>query len=84
MLAGRNNSFCQRAMRQWHSCPGSGGVTVLEVSQSRGDVALRDVVGGDNGIGVDWMILVVLSNPNASMIYTEHSHCTPLLVATEP
>jgi len=29
---------------QWHSCPGSGGVTVLEVSQSRGDVALRDVV----------------------------------------
>ena len=27
-LAVRNNSFCQRAVRQWHSCPGSGGVTV--------------------------------------------------------
>mgnify|MGYP001852122829 FL=1 len=83
MLAVRNNSFSQRAVRQWHSCPGSGGVTV-EVSQSHGDVALRDVVGGDNGMGLDWMILVVFSSLNASMIYTEHSHCTPLLVATEP
>ena len=27
-LAVRNNSFSQRAVRQWHSCPGSGGVTV--------------------------------------------------------
>ena len=26
-LAVRNNSFSQRAVRQWHSCPGSGGVT---------------------------------------------------------
>ena len=56
----------------------------MEVSQSRGVVALRDVVGGDNGMGLDWMILVVFSSLNASMIYTEHSHCTPLLVATEP
>ena len=27
-LVVRNNSFRQRAVRQWHSCPGSGGVTV--------------------------------------------------------
>ena len=26
-LAVRNNSFSQRVVRQWHSCPGSGGVT---------------------------------------------------------
>ena len=27
-LAVRSNSFSQRAVRQWHSCPGSGGITV--------------------------------------------------------
>ena len=50
-LAVRDNSFCQRAVRQWHSCPGSGGVT--EVSQGRGDVALREVVGGHSGGGLE-------------------------------
>ena len=37
----------------WHSCPGSGGVTVPEVYQSCGDVALRDVSVGTVGwVGV--------------------------------
>ena len=40
----------QRAVRQWHSCPG-GGSPSLGVSQSRGDVALRDVGSGHGGVG---------------------------------
>ena len=56
-MAVRNNSFSQRAVRQWHSCPGSGGVTVLEVFRSHRDVALRDMVGGHSGggPGLDWV-----------------------------
>ena len=62
-LAVRSNSFSQRAVRRWHSCPGSGGVTVLEVSQSCGDVALWDVGSGHSGgmLGLDWVILEVFS-----------------------
>ena len=41
----------QRAVRQWHSCPGSGGSPSLGVSQSHGDVALRDVGSGHGGLG---------------------------------
>lgn len=41
----RNNFFLGRALLQWHSWPGSGGVTVPEVLQNHGDAALRDVVG---------------------------------------
>lgn len=33
----------------WHSCPGSDGITVLEVFQTHGDVTLRD-----GGMGWDW------------------------------
>ena len=39
----------QRAVRRWHSCPGSGGSPSLGVSQSCGDVALRDVGSGHGG-----------------------------------
>jgi len=39
--------------------PGSGGVAVLEVLQSHGDVALRDVVGGRGEGGLRWVILMV-------------------------
>ena len=67
-LAVRNNSFSQRAVRQWHSCPGSGGVTVLEVSQSRGDVALWVSGHGGGGLGLDWVFLVFYSNYNDSKI----------------
>ena len=45
------------------------GSPSLEVSQSHGDVALRDV-GSEHGgvVGLDWMILVVFSNLDDSMI----------------
>ena len=58
-LAVRNNSFSQRAVRQWHSCPGSGGVTVLEVFRNHRDVSQRDVVGG---LGLDLVIFANLSD----------------------
>ena len=44
----RNNSvLC------WHSCVGSGGVTVYGGVQC-GDVALRDVGSGHGGVGWGW------------------------------
>ena len=51
-------------------CPRSGRVTVLEVFKNHGDVALWDVVSGHGGggVGLDWVILVVFSNLNDSMI----------------
>ena len=42
----KKNFFPQRVVRHWHSCPGSGGVTIPASVQNRGDVALRDVVSG--------------------------------------
>jgi len=45
------------------------GSPSLEGSQSHGDVALRDVGSGHRGVGgLDWMILVVFSNLDDSMI----------------
>ena len=69
----KNNS--ERVVMQWHSCPGSGGVTVPEVStsgslfQSHGDVALRDVgsMVGD-GLHLGWAFLEVFSNLSDFMI----------------
>lgn len=40
-------------------CPGSGGITILEELQSRGDVALQDVCSGHSGGGLGWVIVVV-------------------------
>ena len=40
----------------------------LEVFKSRGDVALRHMVSGHGGDGLDMVILVVLSNHNDSVI----------------
>ena len=42
----------------------------LEVSEKSVDVALKDVVSGHGGggLGLDWMVLVVFSNLNSSMI----------------
>ena len=59
-----------RVVMQWHSCPGSGGVTIPGGVQSHGDVALRDVVSGHGGggLGLDLGTLVVFSNLNNSMI----------------
>jgi len=49
--------FCsERAAMQWHSCPGRrgrGASPALEVSQRRGDVALRDAGSGHGGSGLE-------------------------------
>ena len=65
----RNNSFSKEqsgsgtAAREW-------GSSSLGVSQSCGDVALRDVGSGHGGVGWDWDlgILEVFSSLNDSMI----------------
>ena len=52
----RKNLFSERGVLQWHSCPGSGGVTIRGGVQSCGEVALRDVVMGTVGwvgVGLD-------------------------------
>ena len=42
-----------RVVMQWHSCPGRcGSHSPLQVPQSHGDVALRDVGSGHGGGGV--------------------------------
>lgn len=64
-LAIRKDSFLARVGRQWHSCPGKG-VPIPGVSQSCGDVAMRDVVV--MGQQLDLMILLVFSNLNDSML----------------
>jgi len=66
----RKHFFSEREVMQWHSCPGSGGVTIPGGVQSHGDVALRDVVSGHGGggLGLDLGTLVVFSNLNNSMI----------------
>ena len=57
-------------MRQWHSCPMSGGITIPGGVQSRGDVALRDMGSGHGGggLGLGLLILEVFSSLNDSMI----------------
>ena len=50
----RKHLFSERAVLRWHSCPGVVGLPSLEVSQSRGDVALRDVGSGHGGVGWGW------------------------------
>jgi len=37
---------------QWHSCPGSSGVTIPGGVENCGDVALRDVGSGHGGDGL--------------------------------
>ena len=44
------------------------GSPSLEVFKERGDVALRDVVSGHGGAGLDWMISEAFSNLNDSTI----------------
>ena len=55
----------------------------LHVFKSLGDVALRDMISrhGGDGLGLDWMILVVFSNLNDALILnrkliTTNSLCT--------
>ena len=56
---------------QWHRLPREMvGSSSLGSFQNYGDVALRDIVSGHGGggLGLDWMILAVLSSLNDSVI----------------
>ena len=53
-LGVRNNVFSIRVVMQQHSCTGGVGSPTLEVFQSCGDVALRDVASGHGGLGWGW------------------------------
>ena len=46
--------FCEGVVRRWHKLPGEVAESlVLEVFESHGDVALRDVVSGCIEMGRD-------------------------------
>jgi len=50
----RNNFFSARAVLQWHRLPREVVESPsLKVFQSRVDVALRDVVSGHGGVGLE-------------------------------
>jgi len=67
-LGMRSNFSSQRAVMHWNGLPREVGESPsLEVSQSRGDVALRDVGSGQGGGGLGVMILEVLSIPRDSV-----------------
>ena len=57
------------------------GSPSLEVFQNCGDVAQRDMASGHGGdrLGLDFVILVVFSNLNDSMIVLSHSLPSPFL-----
>ena len=70
-LAVRNNSFSQRAVRQWHSCPGSGGVTVpggVPEPWGCGNVALQGTGSGHGGGGLELDFVIFFSILYASVI----------------
>ena len=50
----RRNFFSRRAVRHWHRMPREVvGSPSLKVFRKRGDVALRDTVGGHGGGGLE-------------------------------
>jgi len=54
---------------QWHSCPGSGGVTISGGAPELWGCGTKGCGDGHGvGLGLDWMILKVFSNLNDSMI----------------
>ena len=69
-LAVRNNSFSQRAVRQRHSCPGSGGVTVPGGVQEpyRCDTEGCGQWAQWGGLELDLVIFEVFSNLRDSII----------------
>ena len=60
------NLHSERAVMQWHSCPGSAGVTILGGVQNHRDVALRDVGSRCGGVGLGTS--EVFSNLDGSVI----------------
>jgi len=64
----RNNIFFQRVVMQWHSCPGSVGVTVLAGVSELWRCGTEGCGHDGDGSGLDLGILQVFSNLNDSMI----------------
>ena len=66
----RNNLFSERAVMQWHSCPGSGWVTVLGGAPEpwRCDTEGSAQWAWSGGLGLEVVILEVFSNHNDSVI----------------
>lgn len=67
----RKNSFSERVTMHWHRLHREVGEPLtLEVFKKQRDMALRNTVSGygRDGLGLDWMILVIFSNLNDSMI----------------
>ena len=62
----RKHLFSKKAVMQWHSCPGSGGVTIPGGAQEPWRCG-TEVRGGD-GLELDLGILEVFSNTNGSKI----------------
>jgi len=71
----RNNFFSGRAVLQWHSCPGSGGVTVpgSVPEQWRCGTEGCGLWAWWGGLGLDLGISELFSNLNDSVILQLHS-----------
>ena len=78
--------FSKRAVLQWHRLPREVVQSPsLEVFKNHGDVALRDVVSGHggDGLGLDWIILVVFSNVYDSMKQQLQEECQTVSQTTQ-
>ena len=65
----RKHFFSEREVINQHRLPGNLRESpTLEAFKNCGDVTPRDVVSGD-GLGLDWMILMVFSYSYNSVIY---------------
>ena len=75
-LGMRINFFSVKVVRYWHRLGEVVGSPSLEVFQSCGDVALRDVGSGDSGGGLGLVlgILETFSSPHGSVITTTLPH----------
>ena len=66
-MVDRKDFFSERVVRHWHRLPREVvGSPSMRMFKKHRDVALRDVVSGHggDGLGLDWVILVVFCNLN--------------------